>query len=402
MFFDVVVVGGGPAGSAAAIVLSKGGSSVLLIDKAEFPRDKCCGDGLTTMALRLSEELGLDIEKLADFQTIDGAVIHSPSRRKNFFPLPDKGIYAAVVPRSDYDSALIDLAISNGVEVKQKHKFISIDFGGRGAFVNIEGLETVETSHVIAADGAWSSVRRAVSNNSPQKNSNRGEWLAFRQYLSNVGPEAEKLHVWFEQDLLPGYAWSFPLPGARANVGFGVLRKNFSSSSDITKLSKNFLKRESLREVLGNNFETQDRLTAWPIPAQVGEKELAHGPVLFVGDAAAATDILTGEGIGQALLTGILAAKTLLTKESHHVSSLNYEKLVKSHLLSDHRMSKILQSILAKPRGTEKALQFAALNDWTKKNFARWMFEDYPRAILFTPKRWRKGVLKLPGAYTLD
>ena len=61
MFYDVVVVGAGPAGSSAACTVARSGRSVLLIDKAEFPRDKCCGDGLTTMALRLSEELGLDL-----------------------------------------------------------------------------------------------------------------------------------------------------------------------------------------------------------------------------------------------------------------------------------------------------------------------------------------------------
>ena len=67
---DVLVVGGGPAGSAAAITATRAGRSVLLVDKATFPRDKCCGDGLTTLALRLGEQLGLDPTPIGDWQPV--------------------------------------------------------------------------------------------------------------------------------------------------------------------------------------------------------------------------------------------------------------------------------------------------------------------------------------------
>ncbi len=65
MIPDVAVVGGGPAGAAAAIRLARAGRRVVLLDKATFPRDKCCGDGLTAEALRLLEELGLDPAEVA-------------------------------------------------------------------------------------------------------------------------------------------------------------------------------------------------------------------------------------------------------------------------------------------------------------------------------------------------
>ena len=348
MFYDVVVVGGGPAGSSAACTIIKSGLSVLLIDKSEFPREKCCGDGLTTMALRLSEELGLDILKLDNLEVVDKAVIHFPSGRKEVFPLPGKGLFAAIVPRAEYDLALIDLARELKVDVRLGHKFSSINFDGKRTFLDIEGMGEVETSFVVAADGAWSPVRRSLNLGEDQS---RGEWLAFRQYISGVEPDCNDLHVWFEKDLLPGYAWSFPLPDGKANVGFGVLKSKHSSASETAQLARDLLNRDSISETLGENIKLEGRQTAWPIPARISSQRLTSGPVIFIGDAAASTDVLTGEGIGQALLTGILAGEAIKSGGSQKTVTSLYEKSVRSHLVADHRMSVALQAVLAHPAG---------------------------------------------------
>tara|TARA_B100001142_G_scaffold330376_1_gene398771 strand:- start:8769 stop:9977 length:1209 start_codon:yes stop_codon:yes gene_type:complete len=396
MFYDVVIVGGGPAGSSAACSMAKSGLSVLLIDKSEFPRDKCCGDGLTTMALRLSEELGLNIENLKNLEVVNEAVIHFPSGKREIFPLPKKGMFAAIVPRAEYDLALIDLARELMVDVRLGLKFSSINFDEEKTFLNIEGIGEVETSFVIAADGAWSPVRRSLDLGEEQS---RGEWLAFRQYVSGVASGSNDLHVWFEKDLLPGYAWSFPLPNGKANVGFGVLKSQHSSASETAQLARELFNRKSISETLGSDIKLEGRQTAWPIPARINSQQLTNRSVIFVGDAAASTDILTGEGIGQALLTGILAGEAIKSGGNQKTVTSLYEKSVKGHLLADHRMSVALQKVLAHPAGAENALRLASLNQWSRRNFARWMFEDYPRALLFTPKRWKKGVFDSEGAY---
>ena len=396
MFYDVVIVGGGPAGSSAACSMAKSGLSVLLIDKSEFPRDKCCGDGLTTMALRLSEELGLNIENLKNLEVVNEAVIHFPSGKREIFPLPKKGMFAAIVPRAEYDLALIDLARELMVDVRLGLKFSSINFDEEKTFLNIEGIGEVETSFVIAADGAWSPVRRSLDLGEEQP---RGEWLAFRQYISGVSSGSNDLHVWFEKDLLPGYAWSFPLPNGKANVGFGVLKSQHSSASETAQLARELFNRKSISETLGSDIKLEGRQTAWPIPARINSQQLTNRSVIFVGDAAASKDILTGEGIGQALLTGILAGEAIKSGGNQKTVTSLYEKSVKGHLLADHRMSVALQKVLAHPAGAENALRLASLNQWSRRNFARWMFEDYPRALLFTPKRWKKGVFDSEGAY---
>lgn len=394
---DLAIVGGGPAGSAAAVTAAQAGASVLVVDKASFPRDKCCGDGLTSLALRLGEELGLDPGSIAGWQVVDGAVLHSPSGRTIRFPLPQgDGQYAAVVPRREYDAALLDLAHRAGANVRVGHAMVGIEVDGEGATLAIDGMDKVRATTVVAADGMWSPTRRLLR---LADEDYRGEWHAFRQYVADVGPAATDLHVWFEPDLLPGYAWSFPLSGRRANVGFGVLRGGRVAVSDTGRLWDGLLDRPAIREVLGPSAQLVGRRMAWPIPARVGSSTLDHGPVLFAGDAAAVTDVLTGEGIGQALLTGILAAEASLAGGGQDWVAARYRRRVLGDLRADHRISVALQQILTRRIGADSAVLLAGMSSWTRRNFARWMFEDYPRALVATPRRWRRGALSTSGAY---
>lgn len=399
---DVVIVGAGPAGTAAAIELCRSGRSAIVIDKATFPRDKCCGDGLTTLALRELDAIGFDPGTVGDWFDVGGAALRSPSGREVTIPLPDDGRYAAVAPRMQLDNALVGLARSAGADIRDGHGFRSLEplDDGVGAIrIEADGL-TVDTRYVIAADGMWSPVRKALGLNEPGY---LGEWHGFRQYASNVtGTAASQLHVWFEPDLLPGYAWSFPLPGNRANIGFGVLRDGARSGKDIKAIWPDLLQRSHVVEALGAGFEMEERHTAWPIPARIDSLPLTAHRVLFVGDAATATDVMTGEGIGQALLTGRLAAESIISAGATQPDAVAdlYEREIRHHLLADHKMSLALGSVLAKGWGARGAIRVvAASGAWGKRNFARWMFEDEPRALVLTPSRWHRNFLKQPGAY---
>ncbi len=396
---DVVIVGGGPAGSAAAIELCRSGRSVVVLDKATFPRDKCCGDGLTTLALRELEALGFDPGVVDDWFDVDGAVLRSPSGRQITVPLPSEGRYAAVAPRLQLDDALLRLARASGADVRDGHGFESLDTTDDAVHVEADGL-TIHARYVIAADGMWSPVRKATGANDPGY---LGEWHGFRQYASNVtGPAARELHVWFEPDLVPGYAWSFPLPGNRANIGFGVLRDGTRTGKEIKAIWPDLLARPHIVEALGDGFSMEDRHTAWPIPARIDQLPLTAGRVLFVGDAAAATDVMTGEGIGQALLTGRVAAEAIIAAGATRPddAAAVYEQEVHHHLVADHKMSLVLGKVLGTDWGARGAIRVVeASGDWGRRNFARWMFEDEPRAVALTPSRWHRDFLKRPGAY---
>lgn len=396
---DVVVIGAGPAGAAAAATLARAGREVLLADKATFPRDKCCGDGLTALALRQLDQLGLDPRRVASWLPIREAVIHAPGGRVAHLPLPaGPGLHAAVARRTDLDAAVVALAAQAGAFTATGHGLNAIAQGADRVEVDLDGLGRVAARFVIAADGMWSPTRRLLGLDRPGY---RGDWHAFRQYLAVDGPAASELHVLFEEDLLPGYFWAFPLPGGITNAGFGVPRGGRLPVGDMGGRWKELLARPRVRAVLGERVEPEAPVKALPIPARIGHLPLASGRVLFVGDAAAATDPMTGEGIGQALLSGVLAARALLGAGPHqpHRVEATYRLAVHRELLADHRVAHGLSSLLGSRHAANLAIGAVDLTGWTRRNFARWLFEDYPRAVLATPRRWRPPVFTPSGAF---
>lgn len=398
---DVLVVGAGPAGIAAALTAQRAGASVRVIDKAVFPRDKCCGDGLTTGALRLLEQLGLRPGTVASWKACRDVTLRSPSGREVHLRLPDDGQFAAIATRLDLDAALVAHARTEGVDVREGISFTNIEPADEAhRDVDSGGDYRVATSGgdfiarvVIAADGMWSPIRKVLQ---PDRSPYLGEWHALRQYATNVtGPANERLFVWFEPELLPGYAWSFPLADGRANLGFGILRGASQKVGDMKQLWRDVLERDHVRAALGDGAVIDDKVSAWPIPARVTAATLNIGNVLFVGDAACATDVLTGEGIGQALLSGMLAGAAA----THARPGRTYQRAMRREFFADHRMSSVLGRILGNEKLASGALRVIDNGNWRKDKFVRWMFEDEPRAVALTPRRWHRGFLSSPGAY---
>jgi geranylgeranyl reductase family protein len=392
--FDLVVVGAGPAGAAAAISACDRGLDVLVVDKATFPRDKTCGDGLTTGALRLLEELGLDLGDLASYATVRETMLVSPSGRTIALPHPPDGQYAGVVPRADLDAALVELARRRGAIIREGAGVTAVTTGPDDLTVTLTDGGVARAPFVVAADGHFSTVRRLLRPDAP---ADLGSWHAFRQYFRGV--DDPRLWVLFEEDLLPGYAWVFPLPDGRANVGFGVPRGPGVDGKMLKAKWFDLLARDRLRAVLGPDAEPEGSQRAWPIPAHLDPARLTDGRVLFAGDAAAVVDPMTGEGIAQALDTGIAATAAIARGGDASVVGARYRRAVERSLGADLRLASRLQRVLSSGFWARGALRAVDLTPWTRRNFARWMYEDYPRALLLTPRRWHRGMFTGPGAY---
>jgi len=401
---DVAVVGAGPAGTAAAITLARAGRDVVVIDKAAFPRDKCCGDGLTAGALRLLEGLGLDPAAVPSWLRVDDVVVRSPSGHEVTFGLPrGRGAYAVTARRVDLDNALLDGARAAGAKVLDGHAVVGATERDDHVVLEIDGVGGVHARYAVAADGMWSPMRKLLGG-AARNPGYRGEWHAFRQYFEHVSPRASRdLVVFFEPDLLPGYLWSFPLPDARANVGFGILRGSVKVGrvQDMKALWPELLARPHVAALLGPDARPEAPHKAWPIPARIDDVVLATSRTLFVGDAAAACDPLTGEGIGQALLTGVLAAEAIegTGPTVGDGAASAYRQAVRDALFADQAMSVLLGRALSHRKGARFAVRVAGTTGWTRRHFARWLFEDYPRSLVTTPRRWQRGMLSRPGAY---
>jgi menaquinone-9 beta-reductase len=428
MNVDVAIVGAGPAGAAAATLLARAGRSVLLIDKATFPRDKCCGDGLTAGALRRLESLGLDPADVPSWEWVDDVMLVGPKGRPITFPLPrSQGHFSAVASRVDLDSALVNLAVSAGA-IPRFGVSVSAAVQHRSSVVLTVGDTLVSAQHVLAADGMWSPMRKFLSGGASFAGSSGtpltstpeprtpylGEWHAMRQYYGNVHTEASrKLWIWFEPDIIPGYVWCFPLADGRINLGFGIERSADVKTKTMKALWASLADRPHIRAVLGPDAVAEDEVKAWPIPADITHATLSDGRVLFIGDAARACDVLTGEGIGQAIQTGSYAAEAILAAGSIVASSANasvddsvitaisahYEQAVRAHLGPDHRMASTLQRMMRSEAICRGSLAISGSTNWTRSNFARWLFEDYARGIALTPRRWKRGLMSGPGAY---
>ena len=402
---DVLVVGAGPAGCAAAVTLARAGQDVLVCDKATFPRDKCCGDGLTTGALRRLESTGVDVRDLRSWREIDQVSIRSPSGRVARVPLPRRdGVFGGVCRRVELDAALLGAARRAGARVEEGRSFEAFapERPGGRVVARFAGGDEVEAGHVIAADGAWSPVRRAAGAVAADRGPAPylGEWHAFRRYFHDVTPEAaEHLWIWFDRDVLPGYAWSFPLAGRSVNVGVTLRRDAGTSGAALKARVAAVLSSPWFRSLAGRDARAGPAERSWPIPARTSGSPLSAlgGRVLFAGDAARLADPLTGEGVGQALESGQAAARAV-TEAAPGAAAEAYVAAVGAGLRQDNRLAGWLSSALSVPLLARAAVRGAQLPGVSRR-FGGWLFEDYERALVLTPRRWGRGTLGQPGAY---
>ena len=145
-------------------------------------------------------------------------------------------------------------------------------------------------------------------------------------------------------------------------MGFGIQRDSgkVERVQDMKHLWPELLERPHIRAILGPDAKPESPHRAWPIPARVDDVVLSTARTLFVGDAAAATDAMTGEGIGQALLTGILAAEAI---EAHGLDAAKvtdaYDRSVLAALEADHKMSLLLIRAIKHRKGARIAMRIA-------------------------------------------
>jgi menaquinone-9 beta-reductase len=286
--WDLAVVGAGPAGSAAAIGALRVDPSlrVVLLDRAEFPRDKSCGDGIAPQVIDLLDDAGVT-------GIVDG---HVPVPRLRL----DRGSFGVdremvrptwVIPRTTFDLRLVDAARAAGATLL-RHRVRGLS---DGSSVVLDG--EVEARTVVGADGANSSVRRALGlTPGPMA-------VALRGYSPTPPDRSRAQVIVYDTARQPAYAWSFDRGDGLSNVGYGELLDHRHGGPTKTQLM------ERLDVLLPG---ATDGGTGWKghqLPLSAGRWRPPAGRVMLAGDAAGLVNPMTGEGIYYAVATGLAAGR---------------------------------------------------------------------------------------------
>jgi geranylgeranyl reductase family protein len=328
---DVLVVGAGPAGCATATYLAQSGLDVLLLEKATFPREKVCGDGLTPRGVRALLGMGVTVDEKDGWVRNKGLRIIGGGIRLEL-PWPDLSNYpdyGLVRTRLDFDETLARTAEKAGVRLLEGVSVTGpvLDGDGRitgvtarrqpaGAGATMKTDEDTDRTYrarlVVAADGNSSRLSLAMG---LAKRDDRPLGVAVRTYYTSPRHNDDYLESWLElwdgDRLLPGYGWIFGMGDGTSNVGLGLL----NTSAAFQNIDYRGMLRRWLAGMPGEWGYTEENRTA-PVRGAalpMGFNRTPHYTrgLLLVGDAGGMVNPFNGEGIAYAMESGEIAARVI-------------------------------------------------------------------------------------------
>lgn len=320
----VVVVGAGPAGASTAYHLASLGIDVLVLEKAEFPRDKICGDGLTPAAVHELILMGVDTcgwTRNRGLRVIGGGhtvELEWPDQKS----LPGYGMTRA---RLHLDQALIARAVAAGARLVEGATVTGALQDASGRVVGVSAklgkgsdVRIVEIRADLVVDCGGVAARLATSLGI-EKNARRPMGVAARTYFRSPRGDEDfmesHLELWSgrpgESDLLPGYGWIFPMGDGIVNVGLGSV----SSTANATKLPYKQVFDTWMRNVPEEWGFTEEHQIA-PLRSAALPMSFNRSPhytcgLVLVGDAGGMVSPFNGEGIAPALKAGRFAARCI-------------------------------------------------------------------------------------------
>ena len=301
---DVLVVGGGPAGATAALELVRRGRSVTLVEQHPAPREKVCGDGLIPDAIDCLADLGLRDAVSARAHALAGLRLTSPRGLQ----VDLRGSFLTIERRT-LDSLLLRAAAAEGVDVREGYTATGFAADARGCSVRArsgDGEASFSARLCLLATGASSKSLQAFG--VPHRL--HPSALAARAYY-RLRPDVpdDRLQIWYEEPVLPGYGWMFPMGGGVFNVGVGMFLDAGGGKVNLRTLLDRFSTHcRGVREMI-DGAEALTPLVGAPLRTALRGTTPHADRLLVTGEAIGATYSFSGEGIGKAMETARLAAR---------------------------------------------------------------------------------------------
>lgn len=404
---DICIIGAGPGGAATALKLSYLGIPSILIDKANFPRDKVCGDAISGKVLTLLKRL--DPEILHRFaaqpanQGINGITFVAPNLREihiPFRPLQSENVPQTpgyVTRRTDFDHFLIEeVKHRDNIKLFENITIEKFEKTKEGYLVSSKsGDFQVKAKLLIDASGAQSGFSRKVAGLEKDPKHHAG---AVRAYFRNVqGMRADAIELHFVKSIVPGYFWIFPLPNGRANVGLGLRTDVLSRRKvNLREELKNLIQTHPVFRERFAQAELEGEIKGFPLPLGSKVRPISGDHYMLIGDAGHLIDPLTGEGIGNAFYSGFIAAELAqrcLAENNFSAEFLKqYDVRVRRVLGSEMRWSYRLQKALAYPWLANLLANVIADNAYFVKFCSELVVDLNNLEKLFKPTFWLRAI----------
>ena len=398
---DILISGAGPGGALTALFLAKQGINCTLVDKATFPRDKICGDALSGKVVEVLKKLdsGLvdDLASNEDHLGSWGVNFVAPNTKSLRVPFKNGYDVTQRAPgfvgkRLDFDNFLVEQVRQNScIDFKEGVELRAFEQTDKGIFASCSKTgNQFRAKLFIAADGAYSPFAKKVAGLEVKpKHSCYGLRAYYRGVRDLDKDNFIELH--FLKEALPGYFWIFPLPNGSANVGIGM-------RSDVVSKRKVKLKR-LFTDIIESNPQIKSRfrhaesvgnVKLFDLPLGSVKRPLSGDRYMLVGDAGALIDPFTGEGIGNAMMSGMFAAEQAMKcLEENNFSATflkQYDKKVYDRLWNELSLSKKMQDLVRFPWLFNFVVNKARKNKTLSETISC-MFEDMElRAKLKNPK----------------
>ena len=349
--FDVLIIGAGPGGCSCALALKDTGLKVAIIDKSSFPRDKVCGELMHRKALRTLTRIDPSFE--AAFKSFEKTSILKYTRvhYKNKSILFEWHNESYTCPRMDLDNFLLNWVKDHSTtEVFTLTTPDKITIDDNEVSVTIKNTTTVFKGKVIiGADGAQSTVARQLT----EKSIDRKHYLgAVRAYYSDVqGVKDDVSEVFFNTKFQLNYFWVFPIKGNQANVGFGMLSSHISEKKvNLKDTFYQYLKESPELTEKFRNAQAVSPLEGFGVPLGSNVGVTSGQRFMLIGDAASLSNPISGTGMGNAVLSGKLAAEQVercfksndFSQTSMKQYDVAIQKAIIDELMSSFKAQRIL------------------------------------------------------------